>query len=69
MYDCTNRESWNAVEKWIIDAKELTREDISIIVCGNKVDLKDLQVVSQEEAKQFCNENNVLFIETSAVTG
>ncbi|CAJ0643024.1 10726_t:CDS:2 [Entrophospora sp. SA101] len=37
------------------------------MLVGNKTDLKNLRAVSTQEAKQFADENNLLFIETSAL--
>ena len=37
------------------------------MLVGNKSDLKHLRAVPTEEAKQFASENNLSFIETSAL--
>ena len=36
---------------------------------GNKSDLKEQRAVNFIEAAKFCEENGVLFMETSALTG
>jgi GTPase SAR1 family protein len=38
-------------------------------VVGNKSDLKEQRAVNFIEAAKFCEENGVLFMETSALTG
>merc|ERR1712117_508037 len=43
--------------------------DISIITVGNKCDLKDKRAVTFLEASKCAQENDVLFLETSALTG
>ena len=55
--------------QWIKDARDLGRPDISIIVIGNKLDLKDKRSVSFKEAAKVCQENSVGFVETSALSG
>ncbi len=42
-------------------------QSLPFLVLGNKCDIDDgLKKVSQHEAKQYCDENNLLFFETSA---
>lgn len=38
-------------------------------MAGNKADLSNSRVVEFEEAKQYAEENGLLFMETSAKTG
>lgn len=38
-------------------------------MAGNKADLSNIRVVEYEEAKQYAEENGLLFMETSAKTG
>jgi Ras-related protein Rab-4B len=64
-----SRESYNHVLNWLVDARTLARPDISIVLAGNKCDLKDSRSVSFLEASRCAQENDVLFLETSAVTG
>lgn len=54
---------------WLVDARTLARPDISIVLAGNKCDLKESRSVSFLEASRCAQENDVLFLETSAVTG
>ena len=44
-------------------------KDILICLIGNKIDLEDKREVSYEEGKNFAEENNLLFFETSAKDG
>merc|ERR1712224_910673 len=68
-YDITNRESYNHLVNWLADARTLARADISIIAVGNKCDLKDHRKVTFLEASRCAQENDILFLETSALTG
>jgi len=44
-------------------------KDILICLIGNKTDLEEQREVSYEEGKNFAEENNLLFFETSAKDG
>ncbi|EGR32687.1 ras oncogene family protein, putative [Ichthyophthirius multifiliis] len=68
VYDITNAESFHAVKQWIQDTRDLARNNISIVVCGNKCDLKDERQVQYLEGERFCASMNVGFFETSAIT-
>lgn len=69
VYDITNRDTYSHLINWLADARTLARADISITAVGNKVDLKDKRQVTFLEASRFAQENDVLFLETSALTG
>lgn len=69
VFDVTHRDSFNHLANWLADARSLARMDISIIVVGNKSDLKDRRQVSFLEASGYAQENGILFLETSAITG
>ena len=49
-YDITSHESFEHVEKWIEDARNLREDDVILILVGNKSDLEDRRQVSAEEA-------------------
>lgn len=40
-----------------------------IFLIGNKSDLESTREVTYEEAKKFADENGLMFVETSAMTG
>ncbi|OMJ73310.1 hypothetical protein SteCoe_28024 [Stentor coeruleus] len=69
VYDITNRDSFVSLSRWISEAKAHGNKDITLILVGNKNDIEDQRVVSTEEAQSFAEQNNLLFIETSAKTG
>jgi Ras-related protein Rab-2A len=68
VYDITNRNTYNTIQKRLDDLKENV-EDISIILIGNKNDLVNNRQVPKEEAELFAKDNNILFFETSAKLG
>merc|ERR1712194_912755 len=69
VYDITSRETYQHVMNWLSDARTLARADISIIAVGNKCDMKDRRAVTYLEASRLAQENDLLFLETSALTG
>merc|ERR1712000_34997 len=69
VYDITQNETFNNISNWINDARSLARPDISMMVVGNKLDLKDDRNVAFLDASKLCQENDVMFMETSALTG
>jgi len=69
VYDITSRDSYNHVSSWLNDAKALANPDIAIVLVGNKIDLQQSREVSFLEASRFAQENDLMFLETSALTG
>jgi len=69
VYDSTSRESFNSLTQWLTDAKTLASPNIVIILCGNKIDMEADREVTFLEASRFAQENEILFLETSAMTG
>ena len=69
-YDITRRESFEHLNQWISQIKDV--QDISIfpiVIVGCKFDLEDKREVSTEEGKKFAEKYNLTFFETSALTG
>mmetsp|Transcript_62461 Transcript_62461/g.109188 ORF Transcript_62461/g.109188 Transcript_62461/m.109188 type:complete len:222 (+) Transcript_62461:60-725(+) len=69
LYDVTSRDSYNNLPTWLQDAREQAWKDISIIAVGNKRDRKEDRQVSFLEASRFAQDQEILFLETSALTG
>eukprot|EP00922_Rhytidocystis_sp_ex-Travisia-forbesii_P007825 GHVS01011582.1.p1 GENE.GHVS01011582.1~~GHVS01011582.1.p1 ORF type:complete len:216 (-),score=20.50 GHVS01011582.1:659-1306(-) len=69
VYDITSRDTYNHLINWLADARTLARADTSIIALGNKTDVQDKRQVTFLEASRFAQENDILFLETSALTG
>uniref|UniRef100_A0A8C4RAV9 RAB4B, member RAS oncogene family n=1 Tax=Eptatretus burgeri TaxID=7764 RepID=A0A8C4RAV9_EPTBU len=64
-----SRETYNALTNWLADARTLASPNIAIILCGNKKDLDADREVTFLEASRFAQENEMMFLETSALTG
>ena len=70
VYSIDNLNSYNNIEEWLNQIKELTNPDIKIFLIGNKSDLEDTRKISKESAKNFCEERKLdFFTETSAKNG
>lgn len=69
VYDITNANSFQQVNKWIEDVRAERGNDVIIMLVGNKTDLQDKRQVSMEEGERKAQELNVMFIETSAKAG
>ena len=73
VYDITKEKSFENSIKFIESVRSLADPDIVIILVGNKTDLvvenPEMRKVSIEEANEFAEKNNLLFEETSAITG
>eukprot|EP01084_Bolivina_argentea_P194717 334148_1 len=68
VYDITCRETFTKSKSWVKELQRQGSHDIVIVLCGNKIDLEDEREVSTADAKQYADENNLVFIETSAKT-
>lgn len=67
--DRTRPESLKNVDIWYDDIKKHITNEINIILVGNKSDLIDQILVSEEDIKSVANHYNFNYILTSALTG
>ena len=65
----TSRDSFNTLSNWLTDTRNLASPNIIIILVGNKKDLEEQREVTFLEASNFAQENDLIFLETSAKTG
>jgi len=69
MYDITNKNSLNKIPEWSNKIREF-REDIPILLVGNKLDLEEKREISRDYGTMIKEENNLSsFIEISVETG
>merc|ERR1719156_16625 len=69
VYDITDSDTFNGAKKWIEELQRQGDPDIVIALAGNKCDLDLKRKVASEEARNYADENSLLFFETSAKTG
>ena len=67
VYDISKRLTFENVERWLKELRTHADPSIVVMLVGNKCDLKHLQAVLTDDAKSFAEQNNLAFIETSAL--
>ena len=68
-FDITSKNSFNSLNKWLEDIKNNVQDSVFIVLCGNKIDLNNKRQVNYEDAQKFAKDNDLIYIETSAITG
>lgn len=68
VYDITSKESFLKAQNWVRELQRQANANIVIALVGNKLDLASKRSVENSEAKEYADENNLLFMETSAKT-
>eukprot|EP00112_Aurelia_sp_Birch-Aquarium-sp1_P019889 Seg501.4 transcript_id=Seg501.4/GoldUCD/mRNA.D3Y31 product="Ras-related protein Rab-11B" protein_id=Seg501.4/GoldUCD/D3Y31 len=66
-YDIAKLRSYNNIQRWFTELREHADPNIVVMMVGNKSDLKHLRAVNAEDAEEFAQKNEMLFIETSAL--
>ena len=69
VFDLTSHISFEALPTWIENYYKNGPELKNIILIGNKKDMEENRQVTEEEAKAFSEENNMIYFETSAKEG
>ncbi|PWN24505.1 ras-domain-containing protein [Jaminaea rosea] len=67
VYDIAKHPSYVNVSRWLKELRDHADSNIVIMLVGNKSDLRHLRAVPTDEARSFAAENNLSFIETSAL--
>lgn len=72
MFDLTRRQTFDVVQRFLIELRQYAEPDCVAYLVGNKTDLieqnPDSRQISQNEAKAFADENRLTYIETSALS-
>jgi Ras-related protein Rab-5C len=69
VYDVTNKESLTGAKYWIRELKMKGPHGIIIALVGNKSDREKERAVTTDEVKYYAEEQEILFMETSAKKG
>ncbi|KKN45821.1 hypothetical protein LCGC14_0679260, partial [marine sediment metagenome] len=67
--DRTREDHLKSIDMWYNDIKTHVNDNVSVIIIGNKSDLADEIVISEEDLKEIAEKNNFHYILTSAKTG
>ena len=67
VYDITNEDSFNNVESWMNDVVKKGQKDMQFLLLGNKKDLVNDRLVSEEKGIKKARELNMHLFEASAL--
>ena len=68
VYDITDENSFEEIKDFFNEKiKEKCKENIPVILLGNKTDLESERKVPSEKGANFCVENGYIFMETSCL--
>jgi Ras-related protein Rab-1A len=66
VFDVSDSNTFKNLDSWLEDIRLYARENVDIMLIGNKVDLESSRATEFQEAKEFAERNNMLYVETSA---
>jgi Ras-related protein Rab-1A len=66
VYDVTDSETFSNVKQWLQEIDRYASEGVDKLLVGNKSDLTNKKVVEYSVAKEFADQLNIPFLETSA---
>jgi len=69
VYDITVPETFGRAKSWVKELQRQASPNIVIALVGNKLDLDQKRAVTTEDAQTYSDDNNLLFMETSAKSG
>lgn len=70
LFDITSEQSFLNIRSWLEQLKTHAYcDDPDVILCGNKADLYEKRVISEERAKSEAQKYGLPYFETSSVTG
>ena len=68
VFDITDKDSFNNVSMWNDEIKKYASSNVKTILIGNKADFESKRQVDYSEAKEYADNNNMSYYETSAKT-
>jgi len=68
VYDVTNMKSFDAVEQWLTEIERYTSESAHKILVGNKADVEDERLVTEDQGRAMADAHGIAWLETSAKT-
>jgi len=66
VYDVTDQETFNNVRQWLQEIDRYACEGVNKLLVGNKCDLTTRKVVDYTTAKEYADQLEIPFLETSA---
>lgn len=68
-FDLTNKQTFDNLQQWLQEADRFAAPDAQKLIVGTKHDLESEKMVNTDDAAQFCSQQGITYIETSAKTG
>ncbi|XP_059148686.1 ras-related protein Rab-26-like [Physella acuta] len=68
VFDLTSKSSFDDSQYWLQQVHEHARENVDIILVGNKVDLAESRVIDHETASSLAQTIGAMYVECSAKT-
>ena len=69
VFDLTDRSSFESLSNSIQETRDFVSAEATIVLVGNKVDLREERNIAWEYVKEFADRHNMIYLETSAKTG
>ncbi|RXK41807.1 rab family protein [Tremella mesenterica] len=69
VYDITSRQSFANLSRWLTDCRALASPHLVVVLVGNKLDKEEDREVEYVEGSRWAQENGLLFVEVSSLTG
>ncbi|KAJ8449084.1 hypothetical protein Cgig2_004139 [Carnegiea gigantea] len=67
VYDVTRHVTFQNVWRWLKELREHTDPNITVMLIGNKCDLRHLVAIPTQDGRSFAEEESLYFTETSAL--
>ena len=69
VYDITSDDTFQHVTTWMDAIHNMAKQDVPIILVGNKTDMENERRITTEEGQKLAEKYKILFKEVSAMTG
>ena len=66
MFDVTSRTTFKSIENRLKDISGCCSDNVVVILVGNKTDLTEKRVVTQEEAEDFAEKHGIDYVDASS---
>jgi small GTP-binding protein len=68
VFDITKKDTFNGAKSWVKELQRRGDSNVVIALAGNKADMEAKRKVQTEEAQQYAQDNDIIYMETSAKT-
>ena len=68
VFDITRARTFQNIVNWLDELRRKGPQDMTILSIGNKQDLKKRREVGENQAQELADQNNITYMETSALT-